>query len=729
MSKLNSLLVIFLLGFSLTLSAGQFRVNGDVIGDSSVIGYISANYQARSIDIVTNGSVSFSRIDESVDMPGEQEQQQQLVVDGVVIGSSDLITWFLINPNNGNVRLKTNGNLEIIVEQPARNPQITGFSADSSTITEGDQLTLTWDSTDTDFCEGGEDFSFAGQLATQGSETFTENSAGNRSYQITCYAESNGTTFEAISAISVTVEEQGGGGGPTGIDSFTASSPSIAQGEPVTLSWQTTGMNFCRGLVDFNVPGNFPANSSSTFNESRFGLRTYVLECLTANSESFRASINVNVESGNGTGTDPKIRSFVASKSQALVAEEFTLSWDAINVDSCSASGDWSGSKSIFGSQITSFSQTGSRTFTLSCVDNGTGIAVNRTISVNIVNQNTGPGVAITSFSASPNPVQVGADLTLTWTAVNAVSCKGMSPGIGNWIDILPTNSAINVRINTAGDKTFVLRCFEKNNTSVFVDSAVAISTTGIASPPVTTTMSVNTPNIVEGDSVVFSWSSTSASSCVTTGIPFGWAGQSVAISGSMSFTPRHDAMSLSYGIRCSNATSTHTANVSVFSALPAQGLDNSNCAIPHNTIINKEWSEVWTGTWPNPNSRKETLTLNQGENLAIHFKTGTVTGVEAWLTSAPSTSTAGNRTSTITECPGDYTYGQTGSASTPMDSDCIETWGVGTFLKYVVNDTYTPNNGICELKTDTDYYMNIRFSSACDGLFCKGIFDYNRIQ
>ncbi len=727
MSKLNSLLITFLLSFSFTLSAGEFKVNGDAVGDSSVITFITANYEARVIKVVTNGSAHFSRIDESVDIPGEQ--QQQLVVDDVVIGSSDLITWFLINPNNGNIRLKTNGNLEIIVDQPARNPQITEFSANASTITEGDQLTLSWDSTDTDYCEAGEDFSFAGELATQGNETFTENSVGNRSYQITCFAESNGTTFEVISAIAVTVEEQDNGGGTTGIDSFTASSPSIAQGEPITLSWQSTGMNLCRGLVDFDEPGNFPTNASSTFIESRFGLRTYVLECLTASSESFKATVNVNVNSGNGTGSEPKIRSFVASKSQAIVDEQFTISWDAINVDTCSASGDWAGSKTIAGSQAVSFNQTGARSFTLTCVDNGTSVTVNRTISVNIVNENTGSGVAITSFSATPNPVQVGTDLTLTWTTANAVSCKGMSPGISNWIDILPANSAINVRINEAGDKTFVLRCYQQGNTTVFVEAIAAISTTGSASAPVTTTMSVNNPNIVEGQSVVFSWSASNATSCVTTGIPFGWAGQSLATSGSMSFTPKHDSMSMSYGVQCSNATSIHTANISVFSALPAQALGTGSCAVPHGTMINREWTEIWNGAWPNPNSQKQTLTLDQGDNLAIHFKTGTVTGVEAWLTSAPSTSTAGNRTSTITECPGDYTYGQTGSASTPMDPDCTQSWGVGTFLKYVVNDTYIPNNGICELKTNTDYYMNIRFSSACTAGFCKGIFDYNRIQ
>ena len=105
MPRFNNLLLTFLLTFSLSLSAGEFKVNGEVIGDSSVIEYITANYEARVIKIVTNGSAHFSRIDDTVDEPGGT--QQQLVVDDVVIGSSDLITWFLINPNNDNVRLKT----------------------------------------------------------------------------------------------------------------------------------------------------------------------------------------------------------------------------------------------------------------------------------------------------------------------------------------------------------------------------------------------------------------------------------------------------------------------------------------------------------------------------------------------------------------------------------------------------------------------------------------------
>ncbi len=733
MSKITSILVTMLLTLSTSVSAGEFRVNGEVVGDSSVIEYITANYEARVIKIVTNGTATFSRIDETLDEPGGQ--QQQLVVDDVVIGSSDLITWFLINPNNGNIRLKTNGNLEIIVEQPARNPQITQFQASSSSITEGEEITLTWTSSDTDYCTAESDFVLSGQLATNDSHTFTEGTVGTRNYQITCTAELGGQTFTDTSAVSVTVIEDSGGGGTgeAGIESFTASSSTINAGEPITLTWRSNDVNFCRGLTDFNLgtqTDTMAINSSMTFTEDRVGIRTYVLRCY--GNETYSQTLNVQVLAGNGTGLEPQIRTFESSKSQPVIGENFLLNWDAINVDGCVASGAWIGSKPLIGQQAVSYTSAGIRNFTLSCTQNSTGTTVNQTVSVTVINENSGGQLQIASFTATPNPVAVGTNLTLSWSTFNAASCKGIQPSIGAWVNpILSTNGSINIPINEAGDKTFVLRCFDSKFPAGSVDAMLNISTTGAAQPPVTTSISVDRSSIIEGETVNFSWASVNAASCVTNGIALGWAGTNLPTSGSLAFTPRHDSMSMAYGVTCSNATSSDVASVSVYSALPAQDLGTNNCAIqlPNTTPV--EWQTVWNGgIWPGPNSFKQTIALSQGESQAIRFNTGTVIGAEAWLTAAPWTGTAGVRTTSITQCPGDYTYGEIGvQGQVPMDDDCIETWGVGTFLKYVVSSAYVANNGICELAPSTDYYMNIRFSSACNESVCRGIFDHSRVQ
>ncbi len=731
MSRFNSLLVVFLLTVSASLSANDLRIDNVVVGKSSVIQYVAANYEARVIRIFTDGSATFRRIDESVDEPGTQ--QQRLYVDDELIGSSDLITWFLIDPNKNKVRLKTNGNLEVTIVQPARDPQITQFKASSSSIVEGDEITLTWKSTDTDYCTAQGNFNLSGQLATNDSHTFTEGTVGTRNYQITCTAEQDGETFTATSAVSVTVTEGGGGGGggTAGIESFTASSSTINAGEPITLTWRSNDVNVCQGVADFNLgteTNAMPINSSRTFNESREGVRTYVLRC--TGSETYSATVNVNVEPDNGSGSAPNIRTFSSSNSQPLVNENFIITWDAINVDSCIASGDWGGNKAVAGQQIGNYASTGTRTFNLSCTDSATGGTVNESLSVTVVNQNNGQ-FEIASFTASPNPVAVGTDLTLSWSSFGAVSCKGISPGIPSWTNlILNANGSINIRITEAGNKTFVLRCYDNQFPAASVEATVNIVTTGTAQPAVTTSIGASQSSITEGDSVTFSWSSVNATSCVTTGVAIGWAGVSIPTSGTMQFTPRHDSMSASYSVSCSNATSTNVASVSVFSALPAQALGTDNCAVQLPNTTPDSWPTIWNGgVWPGPNSFKQTIALAQGESLAIQFDSGSL-GSEAWLTSAPKISTAGVRTVTITECPGDYTYGEIGvPGQVPMDADCTETWGVGSFLKYVVSDNYVPNNGICEIAPNTTYYMNLRFSSACGASICRGIFDHVRVQ
>lgn len=723
MSKLTSLLVALLLTLSTSISAGEFRVNGDVVGDSSVIEYITANYEARVIKIVTNGTATFSRIDETLDEPGGQ--QQQLVVDDVVIGSSDLITWFLINPNNDNVRLKTNGNLEIVVEQPARNPEITQFMASSASITEGEEITLTWQSTDTDYCTAEDDFILSGQLNTNDSFTFTEATVGTRNYGITCTAELNGQTFEDTSAVSVTVTGSGGGGDP-GIESFTASSSTINAGEPVTLSWRSNDVNYCQGLSDFNLgtqTNTMPINSSMTFTEDRVGIRSYVLRCY--GSETYSQTLNVQVLAGNGTGTEPQIRTFESSKSQPLVGENFLLNWDAINVDGCIASGSWVGSKPINGQQAVSYGSTGTRTFSLSCTQNSTSTTVTETVSVTVVTENTGQ-FEIATFTATPNPVQVGNNLNLSWSTFGAVSCKGISPGISEWTNpIFGANTSVNIPINTSGNKTFVLRCFDNSFPAASVEATVNISTTGTAQPQVTTSLSVSQNSITEGDTVSFTWGSSNATSCQTVGIAAGWSGTSIATSGTMQFTPRHDSMTAVYGVECVNSTSSSRSEVNIFSARPPQQLGTNNCAIPYPTIESVEWTDVWSAAWPNNQNKK--FSLVQGENIAVRFNTGTVLGVTTAILGAPVIGTNGIHMVTYSQCPGDYTYGQIGVAGqVPFDADCMELWGLPSVMSTVVSDNYIPNNGVCELASNTDYYMNLRFSSACTKSICQGLLQHS---
>ena len=61
------------------------------------------------------------------------------------------------------------------------------------------------------------------------------------------------------------------------------------------------------------------------------------------------------------------------------------LSWTSTNADSCTASGDWSGSKAISGSQTISLSQVRTYTFTLTCQNNTSGNSASDSVQVTLL--------------------------------------------------------------------------------------------------------------------------------------------------------------------------------------------------------------------------------------------------------------------------------------------------------------------------------------------------------
>ena len=63
---------------------------------------------------------------------------------------------------------------------------------------------------------------------------------------------------------------------------------------------------------------------------------------------------------------DPRVN-LSASTTSLILGTSTTLSWNSSNVDNCSASGDWSGSKSPSGSQSVTPSRTGTSTYSLDC--------------------------------------------------------------------------------------------------------------------------------------------------------------------------------------------------------------------------------------------------------------------------------------------------------------------------------------------------------------------------
>jgi hypothetical protein len=144
---------------------------------------------------------------------------------------------------------------------------------------------------------------------------------------------------------------------------------------------------------------------------------TYRLDC-TGSSGTGSASVTITV-------VPPPAVTLSASPDTVLVGGVSTLTWDSLNATSCSASGAWSGSRALSGSESTSALDTASAyTYTLTCSGlGGTGVA-----SATVTTVTPSPPPTIT-LAASPASISAGQSTTLNWSTTNADTCSAT----GGW--------------------------------------------------------------------------------------------------------------------------------------------------------------------------------------------------------------------------------------------------------------------------------------------------------
>ncbi|MEM7082075.1 MAG: choice-of-anchor U domain-containing protein [Pseudomonadota bacterium] len=120
---------------------------------------------------------------------------------------------------------------------------------------------------------------------------------------------------------------------------------------------------------------------------------------------------------------EPEV-SFSASSSSVVTGASITLNWDVFGAQSCQASGDWSGARSVSGQQTISNLQQSS-TFTLSCT--GEGGTSSETVQVAVQAAADAPTINLTL-----SPLSLGtpsATVVLIWNTEDSVSCNAS----GSW--------------------------------------------------------------------------------------------------------------------------------------------------------------------------------------------------------------------------------------------------------------------------------------------------------
>ncbi len=174
-------------------------------------------------------------------------------------------------------------------------------------------------------------------------------------------------------------------------------------------------------------------------------------------SSSGNSSNSNSNSGGSDSGGQPPPASLTLSASDTLISSgsSVTLSWSASNANSCQASGGWSGSRPLSGSETVGplTQETG---FTLSCSGDGGGSV--RQVTVRI-DQGNGASVDLT---ADPEYVESGGSSTLNWDASDASSCTAS----GGWSGDQATSGSFTVGPITA-DTTYQLSCTGPSGTAM----------------------------------------------------------------------------------------------------------------------------------------------------------------------------------------------------------------------------------------------------------------------
>ena len=146
-----------------------------------------------------------------------------------------------------------------------------------------------------------------------------------------------------------------------------------------------------------------------------------------------------------------------------------TLTWSSTHANSCTASGEWSGTFPSSGSQVVTPASLGDHVYALTCGDPGAPGEASITVAAL-------PPVA--KLSGFPQRVALGKTVSLRWKGKYAESCVAS----GDWSGSLPAEGFRTLSLTTVGTKHYHVDCSNAADTDG-ADVAVTVEAAPVAPP------------------------------------------------------------------------------------------------------------------------------------------------------------------------------------------------------------------------------------------------------
>ena len=414
---------------------------------------------------------------------------------------------------------------------------ITSFTASSSSVALGSQVTLRWVVT------GATSLDINQQVGpvTGTSVNVTPAATGPVTYTLTANSAAGPVTKSVV--VTVTASSA-----PT-ITSFTASAPTVVVGSPVTLTWAVTGAT----SLSISPAIGTVTGISTSFTPSATGTVTYTLTATNASGSS--TSIVTLVVTST---LQPPVVTLSALSDSITLQGVIQLSWTESGAASLSID------KGVGALDITKNSidatptAAGLITYTITAT-NAAG-STTASVTVNVVGAQAAPTATppYPRIAAAGSGYNVNSPITLNFSAPGATSLN-IDQGVGT---VTGTTSAT-VTPKTAGLNTYTLTATNDAGTaSAFVTVNVTPATAVPTAPSINSFTAANSA-IVQGSPVTLTWSVTGATSLsIDSGVGT-VTGQSVNV------TPANLG-SNTYTLKATNTTGNTTAQVTLITSATA---------------------------------------------------------------------------------------------------------------------------------------------------------------
>ncbi len=280
---------------------------------------------------------------------------------------------------------------------------------------------------------------------------------------------------------------------------------------------------------------------------------------------------------------------FEAAETVIPINSSTTLTWTVTDANSCVASGEWSGSKALSGSEGTGALSAGNKVFTLTCTDGLETTVVNADITV--------ADPPTLDYSAVSDEIEYNTATDLVWSSTNATSCEKY----GNWSGSAALASTESTG-NLISEKTFGIKCTGEGGD---IEKSITIS---ISNPALQVELIFFADNnfIDWNEKTDLHWSVSNADFCTASN---DWSGAKDKDGGD--YETLNLVADTTYTLFCSNSSgSSVTKHVNIFVApkvvvsvvtnasTPDANIEYNTKAIIDWTSENADYCRVYYGSW-----------------------------------------------------------------------------------------------------------------------------------